>query len=265
MLAQTWGDKKHTKLLVKHPYLLSMKYDGVRGVWDGQHMRTRNGNLVRAPPGFLANIPPIPLDGELFTRRGGFSQMSAIIHRATTSDDDWSQVSYRVFDCPTSQTPYAETYLSLQAHLPSCEGSKARVCLVKQEPVADVPQLKHALQRELDKGGEGVMLRRADTPYVSKRTPHLIKVKGSGDAEAVVVGYQMGKGKYEDHLGALECVWQHDRDVIFNVGSGLTDRDRRQDKTLFPPGTLVTVSFMSLDPRSQRPRHPVYKGIRTDI
>lgn len=232
--------------------------------FDGHQLHTRNGHLIRAPPSFIAQIPPLSLDGELFTSWGGFSKISSIIRKSVPDPDEWKQVSYRIFDSPKSPTSFAETYLSLQASLPLC-GASYPVCLIKQRPVKDVQDVKESLQRELHKGGEGVILRRANNPYTTGRSAYLLKVKGQADAEAIVTGYQLGNGRLTNVLGALLCAWHHDRRVHFRVGTGFTQEQRIHFVLHFPVGTIIRVKFMSLDTKSHKPRHPVFEGVRTDL
>lgn len=77
------------------------------------------------------------------------------------------------------------------------------------------------------------------------------------DAEAVVTGHTLGKGKNMGVAGALKCkmesgkvkvpdrMWAstHYDDQTFNVGTGLSDKVRRN-----PPkvGTIITYRFQEL-------------------
>jgi hypothetical protein len=47
--------------------------------------------------------------------------------------------------------------------------------------------------------------------------------------------------------------------------SRFTDKERGGYEKLFRVGTGVTVRFMEIDATSGRPRHPVFKGVRTDV
>ncbi len=52
---------------------MSEKLDGVRCLWDGKKMYTRNGNSFYPPDYFLKSLPnDLALDGELWTKRGDF-------------------------------------------------------------------------------------------------------------------------------------------------------------------------------------------------
>lgn len=67
-------------------------------------------------------------------------------------------------------------------------------------------------------GGEGVMLRKADSHYQKSRSSSLLKVKTFSDAEAVVVGHEMGKGRLAGLVGAL--IVENSYGKRFKVGSG---------------------------------------------
>lgn len=69
-----------------------------------------------------------------------------------------------------------------------------------------------------------LMLRQPSSRYIPKRSTTLLKVKTFYDAEARVVGYEAGKGKYEGMVGSMECEMENGKK--FNCGSGLTDEKR---------------------------------------
>ena len=82
-------------------YWVSEKYDGVRAWWDGQQLLSRSGHRLSAPAWFTACLPrDATLDGELWTRRGDFENLSGIVRRSIPDDADWRQIHYRVFDLP---------------------------------------------------------------------------------------------------------------------------------------------------------------------
>src|SRR5512143_1948636 len=69
--------------------------------------------------------------------------------------------------------------------------------------VADRAALMKQFNAVVRAGGEGLMLHRADAPYLTGRSEVLLKLKPWLDAEAVVVGHIPGKGKYQGLTGAL--------------------------------------------------------------
>src|SRR5262245_42829230 len=60
---------------------LSEKLDGVRAYWDGKQFFSRLGNLFHAPDWFVAGLPDVPLDGELWIGRKKFQRTVSIARR----------------------------------------------------------------------------------------------------------------------------------------------------------------------------------------
>lgn len=217
-------------------YLVSEKYDGVRAFWDGRRLMLRGGGAVPAPAWFTGRLPPLPLDGELWLARGRFDALSAIVRRQAPRDEDWRQVHYLVFELPGAPGPFSERAdrlrnVAAQADWPALQA-------VEQ---ARLPH-RAALQRRLDEvvqgGGEGLVLHRADAPYATGRGLALLKLKPQQDDEAVVIGYQRGRGRYAGQLGALNL--RHSDGRVFQVGSGLPDALRADPP---PLGALVTYRY----------------------
>jgi DNA ligase-1 len=55
--------------------------------------------------------------------------------------------------------------------------------------------LKELLKKVIDRGGEGLMLRKPGSYYVAKRDSSLLKVKLFHDEEARVIGHSRGEGR----------------------------------------------------------------------
>src|SRR5712664_4152798 len=94
LLAESWD-------LTADPtgWWLSEKLDGVRAYWDGRQFLSRQGNLFHAPAWFLAGLPDVPLDGELWLGRKKFQRTVSIVRRQDQSDL-WKEITYVVFDAP---------------------------------------------------------------------------------------------------------------------------------------------------------------------
>ena len=190
---------------------LSEKLDGVRAYWDGKQFRSRLGNLFHAPDWFIAGLPNVPLDGELWLGRKKFQRTVSIVRRQDKSEL-WKEISYVVFDAPQLD-----------------KGFEARLkfvgeCLKQNRPryarphehiqCKSVDHLKQELARLEALGGEGLMLRRAGSRYESGRSSTLLKVKSFHDAEARVVKHQEGAGRHKGRLGALACRVARWHDVL---------------------------------------------------
>jgi DNA ligase-1 len=219
------------------PYLVSEKFDGVRGLWDGRTLRFRSGRVVAAPAWFLAALPSVPLDGELWIARRRFEAVSAAVRRAEPVDAEWRLVSYRVFELPAGEGSFEQRAERLKAL------AGGIVVPVEQQRFRSNAELRARLKQVVDAGGEGLMLHRADAPLASGRSDLLLKLKPLADAEAVVVGHEAGRGRLAGQLGALEV--QTPEGVRFRLGTGFSDAQRRDPP---PIGATVTYRYRDLTP-----------------
>ena len=236
------------------PYLISEKYDGVRGLWDGKTLRTRAGNVIAAPDWFLAKLPQHALDGELWVARGQFEKASGFLRKAVPIDDEWRQVKYMVFELPDAPGTFAERYEQLKKIV--AQARFAQLVLVEQFHLADNAALQSKLKEIVKAGGEGLMLHRADAPYITGRNDALLKLKPLDDAEATVIGYVPGKGKYEGKMGALQVETADGKH--FQIGTGFTDAVRANPPAV---GTLVTYTYRGFT-KNGLPRFASYMRVR---
>ncbi len=217
-------------------FLVSEKLDGVRAFWDGEVLRFRGGGVIAAPPWFLARLPRVALDGELWLGRGRFEELSALARRQQAPDAAWQQVRFMVFELPGAAGSFAARHARLQALIDPLLWPQ--LFSVEQHVVPSNAALHARLQAVVKAGGEGLMLHRADAPYVTGRQAVLLKLKPHQDAEAMVIGHLPGRGKHAGRLGALQV--RNAAGVEFALGSGLSDAQREQ-----PPrvGEVVTYTY----------------------
>ena len=237
-------------------YWVSEKLDGVRAYWDGQQLLSRGGNVIAAPDWFLRDFPDQPLDGELWMGRGRFAQVSAAIRRLQPKAEEWRQIRFMLFDLPASGVPFSERIIRMR-QLTRDTGSY-HLAMVQQRPATDHEALLADLDRVLAAGGEGLMLHHGDSVYQAGRTAALLKVKTFQDAEATVVDYTPGKGKYQGQVGALVVETEAGR--RFKLGSGLSDAERTDPP---PLGSTVTYKFYGLT-STGLPRFASFLRIRND-
>jgi len=121
--------------------MLSEKLDGQRCYWDGGISRglpkkevpwannvgdqrylvpptatglwSRYGNVIHAPAWFLDLLPPFPLDGELWTRRGGHQECRSIISRLVPNQEEWKKVKFVIFDSPHYDSIFYDSTIEL--------------------------------------------------------------------------------------------------------------------------------------------------------
>lgn len=217
-------------------YRVSEKYDGVRALWTGSELLSRQGLPIRAPAWFTAGWPATPMDGELWAGRGRFAAVQAAVAQTRPDDGEWRTLRYMVFDLPAAPGGFDARLPTLLRQVAAMD--RPWVQAVPQWRVASHEELMAQLRRHDKAGAEGLMLRRGDAPYRGGRSEDLLKLKSFEDAEARVVGHLPGRGKYAGLTGTL--LVQMPDGQRFRLGSGLSDALRRQPP---PIGTLVTYRF----------------------
>lgn len=235
-------------------YWVSEKLDGVRACWDGRRLRFRSGRSIPAPGWFVAALPDVPLDGELWLGRGRFEALSGLVRREAVDEAGWRSVRYMVFDTPGGAGTFGERLVRLQRIVEGAELPWLQV--VPQFRVADAASLAATLDTVLAAGGEGLMLHRADAHWDNGRSEALLKLTPFLDAEARVVGHLPGRGKYAKVVGALEVERPDGR--RFRIGTGLSDADRRNPPAV---GSEVTYRYRELT-GGGLPRFPVFVRVR---
>ena len=269
---------------------MSEKFDGERALWDGKHMVSRGGKVIWIPEWFKALLPPnVSLDGELFTGRGKFQELGFL--RSTvkpiserkkadksTKDLDikWGDILFKIFDVPHVKEPWEKRMSTMikivkdrcklwkSISLPPYM-DKSPVCPLQMTEFIRVDsekQLEEYFNTLLSKDAEGVMLRAPKSPYITKRTRFLLKVKPDYDAECRIVGYKPGTGKYEGVLGSFECEMIPEGKRFYI--SGMSDDIRRSYRQTHPVGTVVTYKYTFLTDDGI-PRNPRYLRIRREV
>ena len=231
LLAQVYDDRIDPALC-----LVSEKYDGVRAFWDGRLLRHRSGRPVSAPAWFTARLPSVAIDGELWFGRGRFEALSAAVRRQRPGDAEWRELRYMVFELPGAPGGFAERAGSIERLVGRIGWPQLQA--VAQTRVADRAALRRRLDEVVTQGGEGLVLHLAAADYTTGRSDVLTKLKPHLDAEATVVGYRRGRGKYDGDTGALEVETTEGRH--FFIGSGLPDALRRNPP---PRGSVVTYRY----------------------
>jgi DNA ligase 1 len=237
-------------------YLISEKFDGVRAIWDGKQLITRQGTPIVTPTWFTENFPKEALDGELWIKRGAFDDVSGIVRKQTPVDDDWRQVSYLVFELPHGEGDFSHRYQTLKRIINKAKVNHLK--LVKQFAMTNKNQLKQKMATVVKAGGEGLMLHRGNALYETGRSDALLKLKPFLDAEAVVIAHLSGKGKYEGKMGAL--LVELPNGIQFKLGTGFSDAQRAN-----PPAIGSTVTFLYQEnTKKGKPRFARFLRIRKE-
>lgn len=285
MLAHVYKPQSYT---IKG-WFCSEKMDGIRVLWDGGISRglyksqvpwannakderfivapkatglwTRYGNVMHAPDWFLDQLPDFPLDGEFFTERGSWQQLSSIIKKIVPNDDAWTKVTYNVFDIP----PYASLFQTGLVNNPNYvkqfeldelltwareriktwpgfldfahvteelaqlygNGQNEVIRNVIQTPLESVTDLDEIFRNVIDVGGEGIIVRNPKSYWEPRRSHQQVKIKPNNDAEGTVTGYVWGRktDKGSKLLGLMGALILDFYGKQFEL-SGFTDSER---------------------------------------
>jgi len=214
---------------------MSEKLDGVRGYWDGQRLWSKNGRLFHPPPAFVAGLPGMALEGELWGGRGTFERTVSIVQRAQPHDG-WLGLRFAVFDAPAGSGPFSERIARAKEWFAAHPSEYAFV--ISQQPVSDREALQEELRRVEALGGEGLIVRDPEALYRAGRSAEILKVKSCADAEATVVGHIAGQGANLGRLGSL--LVELPDGTRFKIGTGFSTAEREDPP---PLGAVVTFKY----------------------
>ena len=251
LLAETWTPDADVT-----GWWLTEKLDGVRAYWDGQQFLSRQGNTFHAPAWFVAGLPKMPLDGELWLGRKAFQRTVSIVRRQD-GPDTWRDIKFRIFDAPATSGPFEERIEHLCDVFSQLRHPHASVLL--QIRCLGFEHLREELDHIESLGGEGLMLRQPGSRYEAGRSATLLKAKRFRDAEARVIGYLPGSGRHRGRLGALAVVLPDG--IEFAVGTGFSDAQREQPPAI---GSTITFRYQELTDRGV-PRFPSFVRVRHDV
>ena len=235
---------------------MSEKLDGVRAWWDGSRFLSRLGNVYHAPDWFIAGLPAVPLDGELWLDRKAFQRTVSIVRRQDKSEH-WQQIKYVLFDAPGVSGPFEERQKALSDMIRQHRPQYAQV--LAQARCTGIEALTAELARVEALGGEGLMLRQPGSQYEAGRSSTLLKVKTFHDAEGRVMEHLPGKGRHAGRLGAV--VVQLPSGLTFSVGTGFSDAQRQNPPAI---GSTITYRYQEMTDRGV-PRFPSFVRLRADL
>lgn len=251
MLAHRWDGKSDIK-----GWWMSEKLDGIRGYWTGKEMVSRAGNPFHVPEWYTRNFPSVPLDGELWTGRGQFSELASIVRRKD-ADTDWEKVRYLIFDAPQTEGGFEKRLEFANSWF--LEHPNQFVEILEQQRCEGEEHLRRKLKEIESLGGEGLMLRRPGSPYTIGRSYNLLKVKTFEDTEATVISHLPGSGRNTGRLGSL--LVELPDGIQFKIGTGFSDQERDNPP---PVGSIITFKYYGLY-KSGIPKFASFLRIREEF
>ncbi|MEO1940665.1 MAG: DNA ligase, partial [Candidatus Thioglobus sp.] len=249
-LLKTYDDNKSVV-----GWVMSEKLDGVRGFWDGEKLITRSGNLIHTPSWFIKNYPPYAIDGELWTKRGDFENISSIV-RTKNADQRWRQITHQIFEVPNQSGGLLDRLAILKTYLVANPNTPIRI--IPQVAISIKKQLSDYLEDVVNDNGEGVVVRNPNALYQTGRLSSALKVKKYFDTECIVLKILPGNGKYINMMGSVVC--QTDTGKQVKIGSGFKHKDR-----VNPPivGSKITFKYYGFTNKGNF-KYPVYLRVRVE-
>lgn len=140
------------------------------------------------------------------------------------------------------------------------------IILVSQ--VKDEKGKRALFDTEIELGSEGIILKNLNSIYVEDKRPSntWLKVKLTQTYDGIVIGYNLGTGKYTGTVGSLK-VAQYLNGELIEVAEcgGMKDELRDVFKKRIDKGERFIIEFAAQEPEvHNRYRHPRFKCIRED-
>lgn len=231
-------------------WLMSEKLDGIRCIWNGKNISSRQGNKFYPPKWFLEKFPSdIFLDGELFLERKSFEKTCSIVKKQY-EHDEWRQIKYIVFDTPSIKAPFSKRLNFLKTLFEKIDSPF--LSLLPQETCKNKESLMKRLDSIVENNGEGVIIRNPQALYENRRVNTMLKVKKFHDDEAIVIKHHKGTGRLAFTMGAIEV--KNKSNVIFKIGTGFSDSERSKPPKI---GSKITYRYFELT-KNGVPRFPSY-------
>ena len=270
MLAHKYDEKR---IDWSEPVYIQPKLDGVRCLFtkDGAYSRTGKkfmnlAHIELALISFFKQNPDVVLDGELYNHKlkNDFEKIISLVRKQKPTADDRLNaqhlVQFHVYD-------YFDgvMYDSYKTRMQQLACSDIYDAQIKHVPTLLVDTYSYARQLHkefLEDGYEGSIIR-LNGLYKHGRSYDLMKFKDFSDAEATIVGYELGKGKSTGTLGKF--LMMDDEGVQFGCPPGKGYSYKDLSKMLLNIndyiGQRATFTYFQRTQAGSY-RHPLFKCIR---
>ena len=214
---------------------------------------------------FFEKYPNVILDGELYNHdlRDDFEKIISLVRKTKPTAEDRLEASkltqFHCYDIIDEKLPFDQRIEFVTEALMLLGDS---IYTVFTTQVHSEAAAKACHDGNLSEGYEGSIVRTNDT-YACKRSHNLRKFKDFSDAEALIIGYQPGKGKREGTLGKF--VMQDDDGNVFGCppGKGYNYKDLTIMLANIHEymGQIATFTYFERT-KANSYRHPLFKCIR---
>lgn len=264
----------------------SKKLDGIRGYYDKGTLLTRSGKQIIGFEHICQELEDLKqvyglsfIDGEMYSNTLSFQKIQGyVISSKNFSDEDKKKIFFNIFvvgpDSDTRGINYFKNtgeMVELMKQI-KWENYKYLVPLQYEYVKNKFDDISNVCERYVNEGYEGAMLRSDDIYYDDKRSDNLLKVKLFKESDFIVTDFIEGTGKHERKLGSFQVKGELDgKQIISNVGSGLSDEDRDtywKNRDYFL-GKLVEIKYQNItdkpnDDGTYSLRFPIFMKFKLD-
>ena len=274
MLAHKYDPQRAT-----YPAYIQPKLDGVRctistkGAFSRTHKEFKNvDHIKRSLKAFFREHPYAVLDGELYNHdlRDDFEKIISLVRKTKPTDEHRKEarklIQFHCYDIVSytgKPIDWVYEYRKefLQNHADKYDYRFIR--LVRTYLVNDHEEALSIHKSFLKQGFEGSIYRNQVGRYRPTRSYGLMKFKDFSDAEATIVGYELGKGKRTGTLGKF--IMMDDDGIEFGCppGKGYNYKDMtKMVRTIADYiGKRATFTYFERT-KAGSYRHPLFKCIR---
>jgi len=270
MLAHKYDD---SRVDWSQPVYIQPKLDGVRCLFTKHGAYSRSGkkfmnlrHIEIALKPFFDKQPDVTLDGELYNHKlkNDFEKIISLVRKQKPTDNDridaLKLVQFHCYDY--FDGVMYDSYRTRQNQLVCSDIYDDQIKYVPAKLVSSYKTARAIHTKFLAHGYEGSIIR-LDGLYKHGRSYDLMKFKDFSDAEATIVGYELGKGKRQGTLGKF--LMQDDEGVQFGCppGKGYNYKDLANMLLKINDyiGQRATFTYFQRTNAGSY-RHPLFKCIR---
>jgi len=269
MLAHKFDD---SRVDWSKPVYIQPKLDGVRCLFtkDGAYSRTGKqfknlAHIELALIPFFKQYPDVVLDGELYNHKlkRDFEKIISLVRKQKPTADDRLDAQHLVqFHCYDYIDVKYDSYKTRMHQLGVSDIYNYCIKYVQAYKVNNYDESRIYHKDFLNQGYEGSIIR-LDGLYKHGRSYDLMKFKDFSDAEATIVGYELGKGKRTGTVGKFLML--DDEGVQFGCppGKGYNYKDLANMLLNIDDyiGQRATFTYFQRTQAGSY-RHPLFKCIR---
>ena len=274
MLAHKYDPQRAT-----YPAYIQPKLDGVRctisakGAFSRTHKEFKNvDHIKKSLKAFFNDHPYAILDGELYNHdlRDDFEKIISLVRKTKPTDEHRKEarklIQFHCYDIVSyNGEPIDWVYEYRREFLENHVSYKnfPIITRVKAYAVADHEKALNAHKHFLKQGYEGSIYRNQVGRYRQTRSYGLMKFKDFSDAEATIIGYEVGQGKRKGTLGKFLMQDEDGNQFGCPPGKGY---DYSQMATMLNNihlymGKTATFTYFERT-KAGSYRHPLFKCIR---